>query len=428
MITRSSVSKYLSLLLLFWLLMLAYSKLGALGHFNLGIYTYDFSLQRLLIAHFVLLFFSFLIPTKPTKASDFFLWLHLLFPLVPTLVFFSFSGGNGYFLFLCTFAFFAISILVKIPFAFTFHSFAFRKSIGMVWLCLVLIYLFILLNGDYLSLDYSWENIYNNRVEISVSQPPIFEYFHTLLSKSLFPFLLLFYFLRGKTFLLLILVVFSLLVFFISQHRAALFYPILTLVCYYSSKLAVSRAGWSFFIIFSLILIFGILSLNFDKLSFIGDLVLRRTFFAPAILNFQYFEFFQANPNTFFSDSKISFGLIQPVYPVSVPYIISEYIGLPGGHANSSYLGSGYQQAGLLGIVIYVSIIGVFLKLLDSIGFLVGSHTFVFGVCASPLVWLINSSDLPGVFLTHGLLFSLLLLWSCSRVIKSSVFPLDRFR
>ena len=422
MINNSSVAKYLSLLSFFWLMIFAYAQLAKVRYFNLEMYTYEYSLQRLLIAHVVLLFLAFFIPTKPSRTSHFFLWLHLIFPLVPTLVFYSFSGGNSYFLILCSLTFIAISIFVKIPIAFRLQSFDFRKPIIWVWGCSILITLFIVSNGNYLSLDYSWENIHRNRSEISENQPQIFEYLHNVLSKSFIPFLLLYFLLKGRAFLLLLTIIFSVFVFILTQHRAALFFPILTLVCYYSSKLSAGRGGWIFLTIFFIILIFGILFLNFEKFGIIGDLILRRTFFAPAILNFQYFEFFQTNPHTFFSDSKISFGLIDPVYSVSVAYIIGDYIGLPGSHANASYLGAGYQHAGLVGIAIYASIIGLLLKLLDSIGSLVDSHAFVFGFCAAPLLWLINSSDLPVVFFTHGLLLSLLLLWASSRVIKSRVF------
>lgn len=424
----SSVAKYLSLLSFFWLLMFAYSELATLGYFNLNMYTYEYSPERFFIAHIVLLFFIFMIPAKPSRASHFFLWLHLIFPLVPMLVFFSFSGGSNYFLFLCSFAFCVINLIVRTPISFRLHSISFRWPMAVIWLGAILLTLFILANGNYFTLNYSWENIYSNRTEISDNQPSIFEYIHNVLSKSLIPFLLLYYLVKGNRFLLLIAAIFSIMVFFISQHRAALFYPILTLVCYYSSRFSSGRSGWAFLIIFLCILALGIILLQFDELRLLGDLILRRTFFAPAILNYQYFEFFQTNPHTFFSDSKLSFGLINPVYSVPVPFIISEYVGLPGGHANSSYLGSGYQQAGWIGIAMYVLIIGILLKLLDSISFGIGSHAFVFGVCASPLLWLINSSDLPGVLLTHGLLCSLLLLWISSSEIKSSVFAQSRLK
>lgn len=422
MIRTADVAKFVSLLAYFWLLMLAYSELGVFGSFNLTMYTFDFDVGRFLIAHAVLLFLAFLIPSKPKIVSDYFLWLHLVFPVMPMLVFYSYSGGTHAFLLLSVFAYFSISVLAKQPIIVQLDRFSFRWPIVSVWALALMLTAFILVNGSYLSLDYSLETIYSNRAEISENQPAIFEYIHTGLSKSLLPFLLLFYLAKGARMLFLLAAMFSMAVFILSQHRAALFYPVLTLVCYYASRLAGARAGWAFTVIFASVVVFGVILLQFDQARLLGDLILRRTFFAPAILNYQYFEFFQASPHTWFSDSKLSFGLVDPVYSASVPYIIGDYIGLPGGHANSSYLGSGYQQAGWVGVAIYVLVIGILLKYLDAIGVAVGSHPFAFGVCASPLLWLINSSDLPGVFLTHGLLSSLFILWISSSEIRRRVF------
>jgi len=72
---------------------------------------------------------------------------------------------------------------------------------------------------------------------------------------------------------------------------------------------------------------------------------------------------------------------------------------------------SGFQQMGYFGVAVYASIISGFLKIIDKLGNQVNNHPFVFAVCSPAIIWMINSSDLPSIFLTHGLIVSVVIVW-----------------
>ncbi|MBW7929826.1 MAG: hypothetical protein H3C57_00765 [Gammaproteobacteria bacterium] len=418
LIHREEATKYLVVIGYYVILSGAYALSGTRGLFNLGMYAFDFDFERWLVATTLVVLVAFALPSRASRVSDYFLWMHAAVPVVPTLVFFSFSGGTPGFAALVMTAF----MLIRLSALFQ-PSPLIPGAIGTspewpMWIGIGAMYFFIIAGGDYSSIDFSLDKIYANRAQISESQSGYFEYLHTNLSKSLLPFLLILYYTKRRYWLLGVTVICSLGVFLVSQHRAALFFPLLALLCYRSTGWAGAAGGRGIMNMFSAVLIAGMVLICIDATVLLGDIAIRRTFIVPAALNYEYFRFFQEHPFTLFSDSTLSFGLVPRVYPDQVPFLIGYEIGLPGAHANASYLGSGFQQAGLAGVLLYVLILSIMLKFLDGIGKQIGNNCFVFAICAPSLFWLIDSSDLPSVFLTHGLLLSMAILWLWSPYLR----------
>ena len=77
--------------------------------------------------------------------------------------------------------------------------------------------------------------------------------------------------------------------------------------------------------------------------------------------------------------------------------------------ANAGMIGSGFSNAGVIGVAIYAMAIGFLISVLNAYGRRIG-HAFVTAASLSTLFNLVTSTDLITAILTHGLLLLLLLL------------------
>ena len=250
--------------------------------------------------------------------------------------------------------------------------------------------------------------IYEIRENVYYNLPTIFVFLFFFVSKVVIPISIVL-FLRTKNYLgVIVNFILSILYFGITQQKAIIFYPLVVVIIYYFGF------HLSNFFKFSAV-VFILTFLSFfltDELRFIYEYALiRRTFFIPAWTNLLYYDFFQMNDYLFWRDSKLTLGLFSNPYPRAVPYLIGDSIGAIDGHVNTGWLGSGIMQAGEFGVLLYSLIIAVTISFLSNLsrlndGFftsnMIGAVTF------PSFFWLIMSSDLPSVFLTHGLLFIIL--------------------
>jgi hypothetical protein len=147
--------------------------------------------------------------------------------------------------------------------------------------------------------------------------------------------------------------------------------------------------------------------------------MLRRAMLVPAHLNYIYYDFFSQNDFIFWARSKITFGLIDPKFDLDTPHLIgfvyysSELTG-----ANTGWIGSGYANAGFVGMLLYAIIIGCLFSIMDSYSNFIDKKVIV-SIMVAPLLAVLMSSDLPTAMLTHGALFALLLF----SVFRTTRFP-----
>ena len=105
----------------------------------------------------------------------------------------------------------------------------------------------------------------------------------------------------------------------------------------------------------------------------------------------------------------MSFGLSEMTYSLSPAHLIGlEYFGNEETGANTGWIGSGYMNAGLIGMLLYSIIIGFLLKILDGYSRPINKRVII-SILIAPMLTLISASDLPSAFLNHGILLSLVL-------------------
>jgi hypothetical protein len=141
------------------------------------------------------------------------------------------------------------------------------------------------------------------------------------------------------------------------------------------------------------------------------SILLRRSFFVPAHLNYIYFEYFSDHEYLYWSNSVLKFFFDYP-YDISATHVIGRYLGNSEMAANTGIFGSGYMHFGIIGIFIYVFIVSLLINLINQFNSL--PIWLINTIVLMPLLVLFSSSDLFTTLFTHGLLVSIFTLYMYS--------------
>jgi len=206
--------------------------------------------------------------------------------------------------------------------------------------------------------------------------------------------------------LVLFAIALQVILFLILGSKSTLFAPIFVLAVIFILKknrfLLYSVIGLTSVVLISL-------TLHFTGVSILpASLFIRRLLFVPAINNFYYFDFFNQNPQVYLSQSLFQ-GFIQYPYEMPVANLIGEkYYGSSEGWVNTGYLAEAFMNFGLIGMILFSTILGFILLLLDSV-MKSSRQTLAISVAIVGLFSLLDGG-LFTVLLTHGLLFSIVIL------------------
>jgi len=140
-------------------------------------------------------------------------------------------------------------------------------------------------------------------------------------------------------------------------------------------------------------------------------IVVQRPLFKPALLNFTYQEFFESRELVLLSNGI--FGkIIEYPFDVAPPYLVGQYLkGDPAPSSNTGFLGTGYMHFGLLGVIGFSIVVGVLLRIVDSIAHGRCSVWLANAVVFGSFTSMLTSGDLLASLNTHGGLWSITILW-----------------
>ena len=93
---------------------------------------------------------------------------------------------------------------------------------------------------------------------------------------------------------------------------------------------------------------------------------IRRAFFVPAGVTYEWFEFFSVNSHVYWSDRVLS-SFIQYPYNQSIPKTVGEYMYSPDLAANSGFIGSGFAHGGLIGVAIYALLLDFIIRIFNQL-------------------------------------------------------------
>lgn len=221
--------------------------------------------------------------------------------------------------------------------------------------------------------------------------------------KAFGPILFAYNLLKSRYYLCACILLLHVFWFGVSSHKSVLFYPLATfgLWILFKNNKALIKIPLILCIILTLCL-----SIYFSHdVTIASNLFIRRIFFTPAQLTFEYFEYFKTNGHLFWSNSILS-PFIEYPYDVPPAKVIGAELDR-NNHANNSFLSAGYMHAGYLGVILYSIIVGMLFKLVDSISHKSFPSWFIPAALFAPFQSLMTNADLPTALLTHGILISL---------------------
>jgi hypothetical protein len=366
-------------------------------------------------ASLIVLMATCLFLNKNNYPLNFFIHLIIGLVLVPTLVIF--SGSDLPYLFVGTtisgiFTIVLSQRLIKIkPISFiSFGNLQYLLNILIMLSILFIALVFSMGGSSYFNLDIS--RVYEFRDDAEKNLPGIFSYVMPVVTKVVIPFAIVIAFSNKNWFKVSILFTCAILLFGLTAHKSIIIYPFVALFF-----LKISKTGNQIkFFIVSLLLIGVISLLEFISLSnsdvgyWFSSLIFRRALLTPALLNWYYIEWFEANDLYHWADSRLTLGVISSPSHMSSPFLIGyQYYGLDDMSANTGWIGSGFANASFIGVIIYSLLIGLLMSFLNTYSKNLGAH-IVISFFSIIFLTIILSADFITSLLTHGLLFAVILL------------------
>src|SRR5699024_3158582 len=136
-------------------------------------------------------------------------------------------------------------------------------------------------------------------------------------------------------------------------------------------------------------------------------------FFVPAQLHFIYFEYFSVNEKFYLSHSIFE-GLVSSSYQYNPVKTIAMEVFGEDFSPNVGVIGDAYTNFGVFGMILIPVILGLYLWVLDSITYNM-NLAYSVSLVVIPAMSLVNSSLFTSL-LTHGLLFSVFILWLTAKL------------
>jgi len=264
----------------------------------------------------------------------------------------------------------------------------------------------------YWNLDIS--KVYEFRLDASRNLPSIFDYILPTIGKVIIPFGMILALNARRWLVMFIFASMSSVLFGLTANKGPIFYPVL--VCFFFFAARSPNIARIFVVSLCTLLLISALDLlivwHYDTewSGWFTSLLIRRALFVPSLLNWEYIDYFSSADKYFWANSKVSFGLVSSPHQLSIAKLIGqEYFGGAETSANTGWIGSGYANAGLVGVALYSVLAGALLALLDAYSNKVGVRIVIAGFIV-PFIALATSTDLTTVFLTHGMVVGLLIL------------------
>lgn len=280
-------------------------------------------------------------------------------------------------------------------------------------LILILYVVSIFLQGGFKYLNFDLRVVYDFRDEAKTNLPSIYAYISPLIGKIILPLYIVVSLIQRKYLNVIIGFFFGVMIFGLTAHKAPLFFPLVVSFVY-----LFSRKNFGFYIFFGLLGLAFLSILDFQMrkwypdnyFGLFGSLFGRRSMLLPSLISNFYIEYFTNNEYYYWSMSKVTLGMVTPPSVLGPTYTIGlVYFGDPEINANIGWIGSGFANAGIIGVTVYSVVLGIIVSYLKKVGDSIGPR-LVFSVSFILLISIFRSADLITAMLTHGLLFLILLL------------------
>ncbi|WP_016839518.1 O-antigen polymerase [Ureibacillus thermosphaericus] len=367
-----------------------------------------------LILSFIIIFIIVKYISNHNKASQIILYIILIFLYLPIVSLYWMQNKSTIFILGITLSFLIIMgvsiIFPRVKIVILKKREAKYLFIFIVTLMTTVVYGLLISNGGLSRINLNLLNVYDTRAAYVQNTNIILNYSLSWQAHVINLILLSLALYNRKYFYAFIVLGMQIFLFSMTNFKSHLLAPLVILFFYFFQK-----TKWKNY--FLLIMSIGSttlvsLSLVLYKISedliLIPSMFIRRLFFVPAQLHFQYFEFFE-DKSKFLLSHSIFEGIIQTDYNVSpTQYMAKEYFNKDFS-PNVGFFGDAYVNFGLVGLIVFAIFLGIIMLLIDSFSTKIPLF-LTMAILVIPAMSLVNSAFLT-TLLTHGVLLSLLMLW-----------------
>ena len=209
----------------------------------------------------------------------------------------------------------------------------------------------------------AFDKIYEKRGDL-VYDSPIWGYFVLWTSYFLAPLLIIYGLKYGKLGMTIFGVFSSFFIYGISGAKIVLFIPFLIFLFSLLIKFKIDifiGSNWIFAIGILLAIMFA------DSIGNLGPVILQRTFGNNGLLTYQYSEFFEFSPYTFYSHNSLIGRVVDYPYKKDLGFVVFNYFNndyLSGeSNSNANFIATdGYAALGNIGVLLINIILGIYLR------------------------------------------------------------------
>ena len=201
---------------------------------NFSFFELDINYLKLLLLFIFTLIFSTLLPTDFSKPSSIFLHIQFLLPILPMLVLYGSSNLPSEYMIMTLVSFLWLMQVRKIK----IRPIFFQKISVNVLILSLLGLSFAFITTEYLArgglLNFNYYEIYSTRfLNVETDVNPLINYLSSFTGVVLLPFAIILSVIRRSVILCLLTLVASTMLFGITNHKAIIFYPFLSLFLYF---------------------------------------------------------------------------------------------------------------------------------------------------------------------------------------------------
>lgn len=379
----------------------------------MGFSTENINLTKCVEAFALILLLSITIPAAFRLPSDFLVFCLFFLTVLPVLLVMGLMDKSRTVALTIVIAYLVVWAInqlpaIELPLIRGGRKFFWAISLAMTFLTIAWIFISGAASGFSLDLG----KVYAVRESQGATlQVGVLAYINQWVFKSINPLLIVFAAVSRRWVVLVALIALQVFFFGVTAHKSIAAIAILVIGTYFLIQRDTKPYQFIGMAAISVSAVYG-LSLAFGMIA-PASYVVRRAVFVPADLHFAYFEFFAQAGHVRWSSSFLS-SFVQYPFDYNTPNTMSVFLyGHAEAAANAGFLASGFMHFGHVGVFLFAMIIGLLIRVVD--GLALRSNTPLAIAAVLPgFLWTFTSSDLTTSLLTHGLLFSLFLLWLLS--------------
>lgn len=229
-----------------------------------------------------------------------------------------------------------------------------------IGLCIVVavVWGIMALYNDFAGLKaFDFEYIYEMRSRLVF--PPMFQYLVSWVTKAIIPWLFIIGLHKKNFFLVIYSVVFQILYFMLIGYKIIFLLMGVIFLAYFLGRWGMIK--WGMYAGLTSVTLMGTLGGIIDRALHtrisvsVNALLGERTLFYPAMIKYQFYEFFSQYPNSVFADGLIGKLLsLTDLYKKRLGHIVYAYSrdGIFKSESNTGYLADSYAQAGIIGMLL----------------------------------------------------------------------------